>query len=259
LVRVIEQIGAFAGLAAFLGLGVFALLSFAHGRDIRRLRDWAGSAPERDAERKEATSTIAAQRAEELRALEQSRTAEHEAVGKREERRRRRDAGQPELTRRERLGERTAGIGERLAEPRYLAGIFAAVVVIAAGAGYLLLHDSGESASGNGKHGKQATAKMQPSEIEVAVLNGTAVPGLAASYGDKVESKGFKLGAVSNSSSSFVESVVMFKRGHKPEATKVAKQLGIEKLQLMSAEIASVSAGANVTVVVGEDNAPATG
>ena len=80
MLKLIEQIGSFAGLAAFLGLGVFALLSFAHGRDIRRLRDWAGSAPERDAERKEATSTIAAQRAEELRALEESRTAEHEAV-----------------------------------------------------------------------------------------------------------------------------------------------------------------------------------
>jgi hypothetical protein len=258
LVRVIEQIGAFAGLAAFLGLGVFALLSFAHGRDIRRLRDWAGSAPERDAERKESTSTIAAQRAEELRALEQSRTAEHEAIGKREERRRRRDAGQPELTRRERLSERTAGFGERLAEPRYLIGIFIVVVVIAVGAGYALLRDSGES-DAKGKHGKQAAAKLQPDEIEVAVLNGTAVPGLAASYGDKVEGKGFKLGAVTNSSSSFVESVVMFKRGHKPEATKVAKQLGIQKLQLMSSEIESVSAGANVTVVVGEDNAPATG
>jgi hypothetical protein len=259
LVRVIEQIGAFAGLAAFLGLGLFALLSFAHGRDIRRLRDWAGSAPERDAERKESTSTIAAQRAEELRALEQSRTAEHEAIGKREERRQRRDAGLPELTRRERLSERTAGFGERLAQPRYLVGIFIVVVAIAVGAGYVLLHDSGSGGSGKGKHGKQAAAKVQPDEIEVAVLNGTAVPGLAASYGDKVEGKGFKLGAVSNSSSSFVESVVMFKRGHKPEATKVAKQLEIEKLQLMSSEIGSVSAGANVTVVVGEDNAPATG
>jgi hypothetical protein len=257
LVRVIEQIGAFAGLAAFLGLGVFALLSFAHGRDIRRLRDWAGSAPERDAGRKEATSTIAAQRAEELRALEESRTAEHEAVSKREERRRR-DAGLPELSRRERVSERTSGFGERLAEPRYLAAIFVVVVLIAVAAGYVLRHNSGES-SGNGKHGKQAAAKVQPGEVEVAVLNGTAVPGLAASYGGKVEGKGFKLGAVTNSSSSFVESVVMFKRGHKPEATKVAEQLGIKKLQLMSSEIGSVSAGANVTVIVGEDNAPATG
>ena len=93
MLRLIEQIGSFAGLAAFLGLGVLALLSFAHGRDIRRLREWAGSAPERDAERKEATSAIAAQRAEELRALEESRTAEHEAVSRREERRRRREEG----------------------------------------------------------------------------------------------------------------------------------------------------------------------
>jgi len=87
LLDAVEQIGAFAGLAAFLGLAVLALLSFTHGRDIRRLRDWAGSAPERDAERKEATSAVAAQRAEELRALEEGRTAERDALDEREERR----------------------------------------------------------------------------------------------------------------------------------------------------------------------------
>jgi LytR cell envelope-related transcriptional attenuator len=256
LVRVIEQIGAFAGLAAFLGLGVLALLSFAHGRDIRRLRDWAGSAPERDAERKETTSAIAAQRAEELRQLEQSRTAEHEVVGRREERRRRREAGLPAVSRRERFRERTSGLGERLAEPRYLVAIFIVMVLIAGGVAYALLSGSDE---GGGKHGKQTAAKTQPSEVEVTVLNGTAVPGLAASYGNKVEGKGFKLGAVTNSSSSFAASVVMFKRGHKPEAQKVAKQLGISKLQLMNGEIEGASAGANVAVIVGEDNAAAAG
>ena len=64
---------------------------------------------------------------------------------------------------------------------------------------------------------------------------------------------------MTNSSSSFAESVVMFERGHKPEARKVAKQLGISKLQLMTSEIESVSAGAPVSVVVGEDNASAAG
>jgi LytR cell envelope-related transcriptional attenuator len=256
LVRVIEHIGAFAGLAAFVGLGVLALLSFAHGRDIRRLRDWAGSAPERDAERKETTSAIAAQRAEELRQLDQTRTAEHEVVSRREERRRRREAGLPAVSRRERFRERTAGLGERLAEPRYLAAIFVVMVAIAGGVAYALLSGSDE---GGGKHGKQAAAKTQPSEVEVTVLNGTAVPGLAASYGKKVEGKGFKLGAVTNSSSSFTASVVMFTRGHKPEARKVAKQLAIQKLQLMSGEIEGVSAGANVAVIVGEDNAASAG
>ena len=251
----IKEIGSYAGLAAFLGLGVLALLSFTHGRDIRRLRDWAGSAPERDAERKESASTIAAQRAEELRALEESRTAEHDAVEYREERRRRREEGLPEVTRGERIRERFSGFGERLAQPRWLAAIFVVLVLIVGGVAYALLSGSDESAGGAA--GKQAAAKLKPSDIEVTVLNGTAVPGLAASYGDKVEGKGFELGAVTNSSSSFADSVVMYTRGHKPEAKKVAKQLQISKLQLMSGEIESVSGEANVTVIVGEDNAAA--
>ena len=257
MVRVIEQIGAFAGLAAFLGLGVLALLSFAHGRDIRRLRDWAGSAPERDAERKETTSTIAAQRAEELRQLEQARTAEHEAVSHREERRRRRDAGLPELTRRERFRERTSDIGARLAEPRWLVAIFVVLVLAVGGVAYALVNGSDDSASG--KKGKQSAAKTQPSEIEVTVLNGTATAGLAATYGDKVSGKGFHLGAVSNTEQSYEASVVMFERGHAPEARKVAMQLGISKVELMNSEVKSASAGANVAVVVGEDNAAAAG
>ncbi|HEU4392767.1 MAG TPA: LytR C-terminal domain-containing protein [Solirubrobacterales bacterium] len=252
----IEQIGAFAGLAAFLGLGVLALLSFTHGRDIRRLRDWAGSAPERDSERKESTSAVAAQRAEELRQLEEARTAEQEAIGHREERRRRRDAGLPELTRRERLRQSTSGLGERLAEPRWLAAIFVVLVVVVGGAAYLVLSGSDD---GGGKRGTQAAAKVKPSEIEVTVLNGTSVAGLAATYGDKVEGKGFGLGAVSNTDQPFEASVVMFERGHKPEAKKVAKQLQISKLQLMSSEVKTASEGADVAVVVGEDNAAAAG
>jgi hypothetical protein len=252
----IKEIGSYAGLAAFLGLGVLALLSFAHGRDIRRLREWAGSAPERDADRKEATSNIAAQRAEELRALGEARTAEHEAVEEREERRRRREEGLPEATRGERVREGLSGFGERLAEPRALVAIFIVLVVIAAGVGYLVFNDSGGTASGSGGN-QAAAAKISPGEIEVTVLNGTATAGLAATYGDKVESKGFQLGVVTNSTSSFAESVVMYTRGHKMEAKKVAKQLGIKKLQLMSSEIKDVAGGADVVVIVGEDNAAA--
>ena len=257
MLRLIEQIGSFAGLAAFLGLGILALLNFTQGRDIRRLRDWAGSAPERDAERKETTSAIAAQRAEELRALEESRTAEHSAVSHREERRRRREAGEPEVSRRERLSESFSGLGERLAQPRSLIAIFVVMLVIVGGVAYALLSGSGENASGNG--GSQAAAKIQPDEIEVTVLNGTATAGLAATYGDKVQSKGFKLGAVSNTDQPVENSVVMFERGHKQEAKKVAKQLQISSLQLMDPEVEAAAAGATVAVVVGEDNATAAG
>ena len=255
LVNAVERIGAFAGLAAFIGLAVLALLSFTHGRDIRRLREWAGSAPERDAERKEQTSTIAAQRAEELRALEEARTAEQEAVSSREERRRRREEGEVGQTRGERLRGRFSGVGETVSRPSTLVALFVVLLAIVGGGAYLLL-SGGDEGSGGG-NAKQAAAKVKPSEIEVTVLNGTSVVGLAATFGDKVESKGFDLGAVTNSSASFEQSVVMFKRGHKPEARKVAKQMGIGKVQLMSGEIEAASAGADVALIVGEDNAEA--
>lgn len=253
----IKEIGAFAGLAAFIGLALLAMLAFSQARDIRRLREWAGSAPERDAERKESTSEMAAKRAEELRALEDARTAEHAAVEQREERRKRREAGLPELTRGERLREGLSRFGARLAEPRYLAVVFVIVIALGAGAAYLVTQGS-DNADGKSGHGK-AGAVLKPSEIEVAVLNGTAVPGLAAQYGNKVERKGFQLGPVTNSSTSFTESVAMFKRGYAPEAHKVATALGISQVRLMTSDIASVSGNSQVAVIVGEEDATTEG
>lgn len=256
MIHVIEQIGAFAGLAAFLGLAVLALLSFAHGRDIRRLRDWAGSAPEREAERKEATSAIAAQRAEELRQLEEARTAEHQAVESRELRRQRREEGLPELTGSERFSQSFSTFGETLSQPLVLVAIFVVCLLIAGGVVYAITSGGEDGAKGSGRSANTAKA-IKPDEIKVAVLNGTSVPGLAASYGEKIESKGFEAGPVTNSSETFEKSVVMFEPGHEPEAKMVAKRISIPKLRPMSGEIAAVAQHADVAVVVGEDNAEA--
>jgi hypothetical protein len=258
--ELIKEIGSYAGLVAFLGLAVLALLSFAQGRDLRRLREWAGSAPERDSERKETTSAAAAERAEEMRKLEAARDAERQAADLREHRRERREEGLPELTRGERLRERFGGggggFGGRLGEPRYLLAIFAVLVVVG-GAAYALVSGSADEAGGKG--GKQASHAVKPSEIEVTVLNGTAVEGLAGTYGDMVEHKGFQLGAVTNSRSSFVDSVVMFEQGSGREAHRVATALEISRVRPMTAEIAALSAGAPVAVVIGEDNASTAG
>ena len=264
MLHTIERIGSFAGLASFLGLGIFALLLFAHGRDIRRLRDWAGSAPEREAERMEQTQTIAAQRAEELRELEQSRTAEHKAVEQRELRRRRREEGLPEQTRGERLRERFSGFGETLSRPALLAVLFLVFVLVVGGVAYAVLNSGGSDEAkgdGHGKSGKKVAAakKLKPGEIEVAVLNGTEATGLAATWGDKAETKGFEVGAITNTTSTFENSVVMFETGAAPQAKQVAKQLKIHKVQPMTAEVSGVSNGAKVSVVVGEDNVPAEG
>jgi len=44
---VIEQIGSYAGVAAIVGLAVLSALYFSQARDVKRLREWAGRAPER--------------------------------------------------------------------------------------------------------------------------------------------------------------------------------------------------------------------
>jgi hypothetical protein len=57
----IERYGAYAGIAAVFGLGILSLLYFAQAREVKRLREWAGRAPERAAEL-EARVTADAQR-----------------------------------------------------------------------------------------------------------------------------------------------------------------------------------------------------
>ncbi len=191
-----------------------------------------------------------------MRKLEEARTAEHEATELREERRRRREEGLPELTRSERIRDRLSA-GGRLAEPRYLAALFVVVLLVAGGVAYAVTQTGGE-ADGKAGHSERAAA-LRPGDIEVTVLNGTAVPGLAATFGDMVERKGYKLGAVTNSTSSFTDSVVMYERGSAPEAHRVARSVDISQVRLMTPEIEAVSAGAPVSVVVGEDNASSPG
>jgi len=58
----IEKYGAYAGLASIVGLGVLSLLYFAQAREVKRLREWAGRAPERAAELEARVATGASAR-----------------------------------------------------------------------------------------------------------------------------------------------------------------------------------------------------
>src|SRR3954469_23370383 len=50
----VEKYGVYVGIAAFFGLAVLSLLYFAQAREVKRLREWAGRAPERAAELEQA-------------------------------------------------------------------------------------------------------------------------------------------------------------------------------------------------------------
>src|SRR4051794_16096326 len=59
----IKDYGSYAGFACVLGLAVLSLLYFAQAREVKRLREWAGRAPERDAELQARGAAAAQQRA----------------------------------------------------------------------------------------------------------------------------------------------------------------------------------------------------
>src|SRR3954466_2474232 len=58
----LQTIGAIAGLAAIPGLAVMSLLYFGQAREVKRLREWAGRAPERAAELEARVAQDAARR-----------------------------------------------------------------------------------------------------------------------------------------------------------------------------------------------------
>src|SRR4051794_39179895 len=48
--QILKDIGSYAGIGAVVGLAVLSALYFSQARDVKRLREWAGRAPERVAE-----------------------------------------------------------------------------------------------------------------------------------------------------------------------------------------------------------------
>ena len=256
--ELIETIGDFAGLAAFIGLGILALLFFAQSRDLRRLREWAGAAPERDADLVETTTGIAEQRSEELQRLQDEQRRREEAVAAeraandlRERRRDRRERGLPEQTRWERIRERVTGHSTGDGFGRRAAVIVIAIVVIAVGVAAVATDFFSGSDDGGSK------SVLDPSSIQVAVLNGTDVEGLAGRFGDQIDERGYSLGAITNSPMTFEQSVVMFRPGFKPEAQRVARELNIREVRPMGNAIAEAGASAKIAVIVGEDKTAA--
>ncbi|MDP9376633.1 MAG: hypothetical protein M3P40_03505, partial [Actinomycetota bacterium] len=58
----VERIGGYLGIAAFFGLALLSVLYFAQAREVKRLRDWAGRAPERAREWEERVAEQANER-----------------------------------------------------------------------------------------------------------------------------------------------------------------------------------------------------
>ncbi len=118
---------------------------------------------------------------------------------------------------------------------------------------------AGGSGGGSGSGGSSAGGgsdepAIDPADVTVAVLNGTTVPGLAATIGDKIVGEGFELGTVTNDfDQERAESVVLYAPGAEREAADVARRLNISQREAISAESQALAGDATVVVVAGAD------
>jgi hypothetical protein len=129
------------------------------------------------------------------------------------------------------------------------------VVALVVGAGAIFLSE--ELLKGGDEAGRPHPGAVVRSDVTVAVLNGTSIGGLAGLVGSDVEASGYELGATTNTTPGVVKSFVMYADHQKPAAQKVAKDIGVKKVQPLDRESRRLAEGADVVVVVGEDRANA--
>jgi LytR cell envelope-related transcriptional attenuator len=242
--HVIESIGPLLGIVAFAGLAFLAFLLFQQARDVRRLREWAGRAPERAQEAAEAVQAAAeASRGE----------PEAEPAPGRVSRIRGRLGG-PWTRLKGGVAPRVRALDRRLpVDGRYLLAALALALVAAAvvTSGFGLVGDNHDN-----KRNKHGSSSKPP----VAVLNGTSVTGLA----DRVEKRvvkaaGYKTGPVTNTGSSFNNTVIMYVPGHRAEAKALAREvqpkLGQTPTEQMTAEVKARAGSAPLALTLGLDDA----
>jgi len=148
-----------------------------------------------------------------------------------------------------------------------VAVVAVALIVITGSSGTTLVKHPPKVA-GRGRGAKAAV--VVPTEVTVAVLNGTAVNNVAHNISAQLSTAGYKPGAVTNAASqTFTTSVVSYTPGHKAAAAAVAKYLKLPARDVQPANQAALGVvcppatpptpcTADVIVTVGADLAGAT-
>jgi hypothetical protein len=259
----LKEVGAVAGLASFLGLALLALLYFAQARDVRRLRDQASFLVEGDTDgeavapaERTAAAVATTTKEPEKAAAAAAATAPNEA-----EAFRRAELARQAAKRRQRFEQRRRGPGGRgrpawLSEPASLAVVVVGGILLLAGIAFGVTRITGGSSGTTTPQAQKSKGPCPPGQTKVAVLNGTAIPGLAAQSAGPLKHGGYKVGPVGNTSTPFPTSVVMFDPTNGKECAPIVGQVvGIQKTQPMSNEVRQAAEGDPVAVVVGNDKA----
>ena len=117
--------------------------------------------------------------------------------------------------------------------------------------------DDPGSTDGQSQPKQRDGSAVKPGSVTVAVLNGTTVPGLAATLSDEISAAGFKVGTITNfSDQQLAESVVQYAPGHDAEARAVSRKLGITQREPVNPSSQALAGDATVIVIAGADKSP---
>jgi LytR cell envelope-related transcriptional attenuator len=263
----LNDVGAVAGLASFLGLALLALLYFAQARDIRRLRENAsflveGGSEDGETAPAEQPATAVAANEPERAAAAAAATAPNEA-----EAFRRAELARQAAERRKRFEARRRRPSNGRERPAWLsdwksiAAIVLVGIIVLGGVAFGVSRLVGDDSASDAPTAGKSKGPCPPGQTRVAVLNGTPTPGLAATFAGPLKQRGYRTTPVGNTDSPFSTSVVMFDPQQEGQecARVISDIVGIPKQQAMDDEIRVASEGDPVAVVLGDDKAGASG
>jgi LytR cell envelope-related transcriptional attenuator len=260
-----DEVAALIATASAIGILLLTPLYFSQRRDVQRLREWMLKNPEH------ATSDLAlsesrldkteveleriyAERGEPVPGTdEQPATEVHPGIAAAAARV---TSERPAL---ERITMERAALephqqlrrfGSVATQPRWLAAIAVAALAIAVAA-IVVVQQGLLSDDDNG------AVAVNPSGIEVAVLNTTDADGLAGRISRQIEDSGFLPGDVQSFVRDVDQTVVMYQRGEARAAKRVARELAdggsAPAVQEIDREVQRAVPNADVVVILGQD------
>lgn len=256
--EIFERVAGFVSLAAALALLLLLPLYLSQRRDVRRMREWSEREPDQPAADIEASETL----------LDRAETELEELLGVPDEPATGETAIAPAAARvtserpaLERITMERAALQPHPHWRRFVTTVTRPRVLVAIGVGALVLGVGAIFVSerlledGGGTDKAPEAARVKPSEVTVAVLNGTSVNGLAGLVSSDIESFDYAPGVVTSTTPGFERTVVLYADGQKPVAQRVARDLGVEEVKPIDRGSRALVGDADVVVIAGEDRA----
>ena len=92
---------------------------------------------------------------------------------------------------------------------------------------------------------------LSRAQTSVLILNGNGRPGAAATAASRVRARGYPMPATGNAPRNFGQSVIMYRAGRRPEAQRLARELGVRLVGPLDGITVRRLHGAQLALVLG--------